>query len=176
MHCEIRPAEIPDLSELQAIERAAATLFSDADLPPGMREETQSMDTLRESRREGLLWVAEVSGAPVGFLQAAILDGNLHIREMDVHPAHGRKGIGARLVDAAIRAAGARGCPRVTLTTFSHLPWNAPYYTRLGFRMMTDAECGPALQASRARENSRLKNRVAMCRDLAVATGDHNAT
>lgn len=170
MPYEIRPAEMHDIFALPEIERAAAALFSAADLPPEMRVESQSMAALRESQREGLLWLAEHSGVPVGFLSAAVLDGNLHIREMDVHPAHGRKGIGARLVEAVIRAAGASGYQRVTLTTFSHLPWNAPYYARLGFRLMADADCGPALRAVRAWEDSRLKNRVAMCRDLTTTS------
>ncbi|RUQ46321.1 GNAT family N-acetyltransferase, partial [Corynebacterium pseudodiphtheriticum] len=26
----------------------------------------------------------------------------------------------------------------VTLTTFKHVPWNAPFYTRLGFKPETD--------------------------------------
>jgi len=34
----------------------------------------------------------------------------------------------------------ADGLPALTLTTFTHVPWNAPYYTRCGFRVLDDAE------------------------------------
>jgi hypothetical protein len=35
----------------------------------------------------------------------------------------------------------------VTLTTFRDIPWNAPFYARLGFHELTDCELTPALQA-----------------------------
>ena len=46
------------------------------------------------------------------------------------------QGIGRRLIDAAIAAARVRGLSAVTLTTFRHVPWNAPYYQRLGFETL----------------------------------------
>ena len=42
--------------------------------------------------------------------------------------------------------------PALTLTTFEHVPWNAPYYARLGFRILDDAEVTPGLRAIRQRE------------------------
>ena len=35
----------------------------------------------------------------------------------------------------------------VTLTTFSHVPWNRPLYEHLGFRVLTEPEIGPELRA-----------------------------
>jgi hypothetical protein len=32
------------------------------------------------------------------------------------------------------------------------VPWNAPYYARLGFRILDDAEVTPGLRAIRQRE------------------------
>jgi hypothetical protein len=29
---------------------------------------------------------------------------------------------------------------QATLTTFEHVPWNAPYYRRRGFRVLDDGE------------------------------------
>ena len=42
--------------------------------------------------------------------------------------------------------------PAVTLTTFRDVPWNAPYYERLGFRSLSETELTPELAEVRARE------------------------
>ena len=64
---------------------------------------------------------------------------------MDVHPNHGRLGIGAALVRTVICWARAEGHPTVTLTTFRHLPWNAPFYRRLGFLDVPDEDLSAEL-------------------------------
>ena len=43
-----------------------------------------------------------------------------------------------------------------TLTTFRDVPWNAPYYTRLGFVALDPAEHGPELRALMECENRRI--------------------
>lgn len=43
-------------------------------------------------------------------------------------------------------------CPGRSLTTFGHVPWNAPYYARWRFRVLDDAELAPGLRAIRQRE------------------------
>lgn len=75
-------------------------------------------------------WVHEVDGAVVGFVMCEPLGGALHIEQLSVHPAFGRRGVGAALVRHVVAVAGARP---VTLTTFRHVPWNMPFYERLGF-------------------------------------------
>ncbi len=80
------------------------------------------------------------------------MDGALFIAEADVHPAHARQGLGAALFGLLGRWARARGYPALLLTTFGDVPWNAPYYQRLGFRLLRDEELGPGLRAIRAQE------------------------
>ena len=55
--------------------------------------------------------------------------------------------------------------PAVTLTTFRDVPWNAPYYERLGFRTLAADEITPGLAAIRAHE--------ADSRARSVAAGVH---
>lgn len=50
-----------------------------------------------------------------------------------MHPEFARRGIGRALIDAIGREPVARERRRLTLTTFQDVPWNAPYYARLGF-------------------------------------------
>ena len=55
----------------------------------------------------------------------------------------------------------------MTLTTFRDVPWNAPYYERLGFRVIAPADQGPELAALVAEEAERIPGdapRVAMRR------------
>ena len=40
----------------------------------------------------------------------------------------------------------------VTLTTFSEVPWNRPYYERLGFNVIPAEEYSPGLHAIRQNE------------------------
>ena len=48
------------------------------------------------------------------------------------HDSQGN-GLGRRLVEAAMEYAQSEGLRCVTLTTFAEVPWNAPFYERLGF-------------------------------------------
>jgi GNAT superfamily N-acetyltransferase len=69
------------------------------------------------------------------------------IFEVDVHPDHGRRGVGTRLMRAVEDWARAKGFAAATLTTFRHLPWNAPFYARLGYREIPEAELTAGLRS-----------------------------
>ena len=60
----------------------------------------------------------------------------MYIAEVGVHPDHGKKGLGRRLVLAIIEQARRKRAECVTLTTFRHVPWNAPFYAKLGFEII----------------------------------------
>jgi GNAT superfamily N-acetyltransferase len=161
---EILPARREHARQLPDVERAAATLFAPEDLSPEQREQITPECDFEAAAREGRLWVALTDeGNAVGFALATELDGDAHLLELDVHPAHGRKGIGAALVRRVVAWARARRLPAVTLTTFRHLPWNAPFYRRLGFRILSAHEHTPALKAVLVDQKGRgLAKRVAM--------------
>ena len=104
---------------------------------------------------------------PVAYLTASTVDGCAHIDQVSVHPAHAGKRLGAALVD---HVAATSGAPALTLTTFRDVPWNAPYYERLGFRVF---EPGPELAALMRREAGTIPGdapRVAMVRY--IGSGD----
>ena len=92
------------------------------------------------------------AGQPVAFVQFAIVDGGAYIEEIDVLPAHAGHRLAARLIDAVDVWARSQGLPILTLSTFSTIPWNAPYYRRLGFRDM--GHLGPGLAAIRERHRA----------------------
>lgn len=109
---------------------------------------------LEAYRAEGRLWVAVLppGDEPVGYAQASLVDGAAHLDQLSVHPAHQRRGMGRRLVDHVDTWAADRGLPAMTLSTFTEVPWNGPWYQRLGFTVVPDAEWGPGLRRVRERE------------------------
>jgi len=140
---------------LPAIEESAGRLFVGV-VPLPEDPDTGDAAWFGRVQEQGLLWVAADAGdAPVAFAAFEALGGALHLEEVDVHPDHARQGLGARLVEAAAVFARERGCPEITLTTFREVPWNAPYYRRLGFHEVPEAEWTPALRARVAEEAAR---------------------
>lgn len=91
----------------------------------------------------------------MGYLLLGLVDGNAHIEQVSVHPDHTRQGIGRTLIEAAAEWAAALGVPAMTLTTYRDVPWNAPYYARLGFRRVPEGQMTPGLRTIRAREAAR---------------------
>ncbi len=78
------------------------------------------------------MWVA-ADPDPVAWVAVDEVDGCAHVEQVSVHPDRARRGIGRRLLDHVDGWAREWGLPAVTLTTFRDVPWNAPYYQRLGF-------------------------------------------
>ncbi|WP_329034461.1 GNAT family N-acetyltransferase [Streptomyces sp. NBC_00178] len=149
----IRPARIDDPPLLQEIERAAGRCFRDVGMPEIADDEPLTVAELASYVEQGLAWVAvDAADLPVAYLIAGPVDGNLHVEQVSVHPDHARRGIGRLLLGRLADHAAASGVPALTLTTFTDVPWNAPYYGRCGFRILTDDELGPGLREIRRQE------------------------
>ncbi len=73
-----------------------------------------------------------------------------------------------RLLLHVCAAARNSGLQFVTLTTFSHLPWNGPFYAKHGFAAVQTLGQFPHLRAAVRRERERgLENRIAMVKNAA---------
>lgn len=97
--------------------------------------------------------VVFAAGDPaVGFVSVDLVDGDAHIDQLSVLPERGGRGIGRDLLDRAVRWAREEGLSGVTLTTFRDVPWNAPFYARVGFEVVETP--GPELAAIRAHERA----------------------
>jgi GNAT superfamily N-acetyltransferase len=166
---EVVAARAVDLAALAGVELAAARLLA-GQAPQSVLNETTSLDTLALAMSEGRLWVALAAGRPVGLAHVELLEpGVAHLEELDVHPDHGRKGLGRRLVESVCEWAVARGCESVSLTTFRDLRWNMPFYARLGFVEIPAGNLSPALVSvlrDEARRGLDPTRRVAMRRRL----------
>lgn len=95
----------------------------------------------------GDLVVAERRAELVGFALVGVIGDDAHLRELDVVPEAAGRGIGRALVERVCDLAARRGHRRLVLTTFRDVPFNAPWYARLGFRELTRDSAGPALDA-----------------------------
>lgn len=140
-------AALPDVEHLAAQQFLHSVHSFAAGLP------VQPLEQLHEYQRHGGVWVAVTKeGAVAAFALCKEVDGAAYIAEADVHPAHARQGLGGALFGLLGQWARAEGYPALLLTTFRDVPWNAPYYERLGFHVLRDEEVGPGLHAIRAQE------------------------
>jgi GNAT superfamily N-acetyltransferase len=160
-----------DIPFLSPIELAAASLLAGY-APFCVLQETTSDAEFEEARSDGRLWVVRASGAPVGFALSEILEPTVaHLKEIDVHPDHVRRGLGTQLVLTACNWAQRERYESLTLTTFRHVPFNMPFYARLGFEVIPDDELSPQLRSVLFDESRRgldPNHRVAMRRLLRV--------
>jgi len=152
---EVRLAYPEEVAGLPALERTAAQLFRDAGFTGDWIERTHPVDELEAARREKRLWVvAAPPGDVVGYALAEMIGTTPHLDELAVLPAHGRQGLGRRLVSAVLDWARARNAESVTLSTFRDLAWNGPFYAKLGFRAIPPEELPAELRALVERERS----------------------
>lgn len=149
----IRPARPNELEQLARIEHEADRVFavvgfdvlSDAPPPAGAQ--------YAKAQSEGRILVAElVSGTLAGFVRTEFVDEMPHLEQVSVLPEHARCGIGRALIAAAEEWAAQRGHPRMTLTTYREVPWNGPYYQRLGWEVLQDEDLGPQMRSIRGYE------------------------
>ena len=94
----------------------------------------------------GWSWVAEVAGTPVGFICAEHVGDEVHVWEIAVDEAHQQQGLGTRLMGRVETAARDAGASAVTLTTFSDVAWNGPFYASLGYEVIDPEAYGVRLR------------------------------
>lgn len=151
----VRLARPDDLAGLAAVERSASLLFAGTHLDWVLQAEPFPADMLRTAQAQGLCWVAEAGRARmVGFIVATDQRPNLFIEELSVAASHQRRGIGRRLLEAAISHAAACRYAGVSLTTDRDLPWNRRFYEAEGFRVLAAGEMGHFL-ADRLNEEAK---------------------
>jgi GNAT superfamily N-acetyltransferase len=164
----VRLAATRDLPFLADVELRAAASFAEIGLAEAARWPTVPADLLARQQWAGLLWVA--GDPPVGFAVALSFRGALHLHEMDVVPEARGRSLGRALIDAVSVEAARRGLAEVTLVTFRDVPWNAPFYARLGFRESREAarlpEIAAVLEQERRSGLAALAPRVVMARPV----------
>ena len=186
----IGPASPEELAELPGIELRAGSLFSPTDLPPSLAVEATDLSVFAEAQQDGRVLVARYSvvmerdrgkhdanadrestrvDRVVGFAHIIWIDSCPHLEELDVDPDFGRRGIGRGLVQATLRWAREKECDAVTLSTFREIPWNGPFYSRMGFEAIEDRDLTESFRKLRKHEAELgldIERRIIMRRDL----------
>lgn len=133
----IRRAEPGDLPALPAIEVAAGESFRALGMDEIADDPPPGLAALAGYQARGRAWVAtDHLNRPVAYLLVELVGDDAHIEQVSVHPDHAGKRLGAGLIDAVADWALGQEVTALTLTTFEDVPWNAPYYVRLGFRVV----------------------------------------
>jgi len=158
---------------LAAIEVAAAGIFPPGSLPDHLRADSTPVENLFEAVQQGLLWVALArNGSPVGYAYVQMVENMALLAEIDVHPTHMCKGIGSALVAEVAANMRVRQMSALYLTTFDHVPWNAPFYAKQGFVALDSTAVPPFLRNILEEEKrAGLPNRIGMCLSLNEGQG-----
>ncbi|WNV84347.1 GNAT family N-acetyltransferase [Umezawaea sp. Da 62-37] len=140
---EIRTARPDELVLLQDVENASGEVFRTIGMPEIADDDPLPLDVLTHLQGLGRVWVV-ADPEPVAWIAVDEVDGCAHVEQVSVHPDRARRGIGRSLLDHVDGWARERGFPAVTLTTFRDVPWNGPYYERLGFAQVVKLTPGLA--------------------------------
>jgi GNAT superfamily N-acetyltransferase len=162
----IVPAQPEHLAVLPAIERAAAEVFPAGMISDQAKDYVLSVEEFENALTKKHLWVAITEdNQPVGFALVTVnaCGKSAMLAELDVDPDHQQQGLGTALVQTVIAWARREGFQHLSLTTFSTVPWNAAFYEKMGFRLLSRNELTTTLIAILDKEDKLgLKNRVAM--------------
>ncbi|NML30059.1 GNAT family N-acetyltransferase [Paraburkholderia antibiotica] len=165
-----RLAESHEANTIRAIEFEAAVRFVDvgmtgiADAPSMALELVERKIAARE-----IVVAIDADGCCAGFVMFEPQPARIYVQELDVPTSHAGRRIGAALLDEVATIARTRQLTQLVLSTYRDVPWNAPYYRRLGFRDLDFAELDAALIARRDAHIARgldESKRVFMRRDL----------
>jgi GNAT superfamily N-acetyltransferase len=162
----IRRAQSWDIPLLEYVERSAAEIFRTVNLGFLADGETVDPAALKAMAQANHLWVAvNRFDQPIGFVGGEYLGGNFHIVEISVAQEFQGKGVGKALMAAMVDHIRLEGYKSATLTTYKSLPWNGPWYSRLGFFEVSAHDMGRdyvELQASEAQHGLDMRSRCVM--------------
>lgn len=166
----IRPATIADIDDMRAAEQKAGETFRTVGYDFCADGPNRDPEEHKRVIAAGITFIAETpSGEIAGFAMFELMDGEVHLLEIDVVPEHQKKSLARRLIALGEKWALAKGFDGMTLTTYRDVPWNAPFYRRLGFvEIEPDADRKGLLEtiAKEAAWGFALRPRIAMRKPL----------
>jgi GNAT superfamily N-acetyltransferase len=170
----IHTAQPDELGILCAIDEEASLLFPahgiKLDLSPEHEfARAEQARWLRAAERGRVFVAVDAAEARLGFAALDLVDGEPYLEQLAVRAVAMRRGIGAALLARAEAWAKAQAGSALWLTTYSHLPFNRPYYERHGYLLVAEEDCGPGILHHLAEQRRYLPapaERIAMRRQL----------
>lgn len=130
----LRPATSADIDAMRAAEQRAGEIFRPIGYDFCADGQNRDVDEHERVIAAGVTYLAQApSGEVIAFAMFEPMDGEVHLVEIDVVPEHQKNGLARRLIALGEIWALAKGFDAMTLTTYRDVPWNAPFYRRLGF-------------------------------------------
>ena len=132
---KIRLATQHDFKYLPEIEKDAAKAYKkfvndfDEDAP------VTGVSFYENLKLSSVIFVAEISNHIIGFIIGYELDKQAYIHEISVQQNHSGKGIGSGLLNAFIQWSADNNYQNIILTTFKDIPFNMPFYQKIGFKV-----------------------------------------
>ena len=130
----IRPARWGDIVALHHVDVSACAMYEDfgVRIPRRGDEGTASTPGLFEDG--STTWAAvDRSDSAVGYSFAYPVEDTIYVAQLSVHRDHQRRGLGTALLDTVEAWAAKEGLGALSLVTYTDVPWNAPWYRRIGF-------------------------------------------
>lgn len=143
---ELRGLRADDIDALHEIDTAAGKLIAMHPGYPGAGIDEVPIKPFGAMLASSEVIIADMEGKPVGFSAAHHLDGIYWLRELSVDPQFGRRGIGTALLKAVFDRANWEFYNAVGLSTFRNIPFNQPFYERLGFVAVDSRKASFALR------------------------------
>lgn len=168
----VRLARAEDCAGLPDIERSAGRRFAEYGMVDVAEGEVAGPQHWEPFCVNETLWVAvDDADQPHAFLAAGDQGAALFIYEIAVRREDQGHGVGRALIAAAEAKARSLGLSQLVLTTFCSVPWNAPFYRRLGFETVADdadlpPPLRPVMEAERRRWTQPGRERCAMRKPL----------
>jgi GNAT superfamily N-acetyltransferase len=170
LNVTFRFAALHDAHAIREIEFEAGRRFLSVDMAGIAAAAPMELALVQRKIGMGEIIVAADSDETcVGFVMFEPQPARIYIQELDVLTTHAGRRIGAALIEQVERLARERQLTELVLSTYREVPWNAPYYRRLGFRDIDPAEFDAALIERRNAHIARgldESKRVFMWRDL----------
>lgn len=166
----IRKPRSSDIPDLAYVERSAAEIFRTVKLDFLVDNPTADPYSLVAMANANHLWIAaDKFDQPIGFAAGEYLDGNFHLVEISVAINFQGMGVGRALMEQLVEQIRREGYKAMTLTTYRDLPWNAPWYSRMGFFEVNAQEMGKTFEdilEIEAKHGLDINNRCVMVKAL----------
>jgi ribosomal protein S18 acetylase RimI-like enzyme len=131
----IRPAQATDANTLAACIDAAYAQYAEriSDMP-------SVSDGCAEDIANNQVWVAVQDDELIAGLVLVAGDGFMKLANLAVHPDHGGKGLGRKLIELSEREAKRQGFSEMRLNTHVDMPENVRLYQHLGWAEVSQSD------------------------------------
>jgi N-acetylglutamate synthase-like GNAT family acetyltransferase len=166
---ELRTARLTDAHEILDVIEDAGEMFDGLGLADESLEVRFPMEELKRLIRKEQVWVNACGSSLGGAIILSAGRKTAYVEELAVRRACGRKGLGARLVGRGVSWAHEKELDSIYLSTFASVPWNAPFYRKLGFTDIDPDRWTSAMRRIRRTEEAqglKVSERVFMQRIL----------